>query len=476
MRKSSYTTGVGAFVIGGLALFTVGLFMIGDRRLLFEDNFEVYAEFQRLNGLENGAVVRVAGMNAGEITAIEFPPGPSSKFRVRMRVREDLHPIVRGDSVALIQTDGLLGNKLVEIGEGSDRSPPAAHLGAIRSREPFDFADLMERLDETAKKVDSGVDTLRADLEEVFDRLRDTADNVDDKFNDIAADLREITTSGKQIADNIDIIIANAKAGEGTVGQLLTDRKLYNQATEFTEAAAGTTKNLRQTSEHIEQLMADLRESRIVPETEQTVASLRKLTEQVREAVAKLSAGEQGMGMVDDLRDTVADAREAVSNLAESTEAMKRNFFLRGFFKRRGFYNLDSLTYEEYREGKLVTKYLQSREWLHTNEIFSAKPDGSEQLTTAGEGRLDKVMAEFLRYPRNSPIMIEGYASQGALDEIYVRSQERATLVKKYIARKFQLDAGYIGAMPISSAVPDRQNWDGVSLVLFYPKDAVPTP
>ncbi|MDA1313453.1 MAG: MlaD family protein [Acidobacteria bacterium] len=474
--SKSYTTGVGAFVIGGLALFTVGLFMIGDRRLLFEEDFEVYAEFQRLNGLESGAVVRVAGMNAGEVTAIEFPPGPKQKFRVRMRVRETLHPIVRGDSVALIQTDGLLGSKLIEIGEGSEQSPPAADLSAIDSREPFDFADLMERLDETAKKVDSGVDTLRTDLEEAFDRFRSTAGNVDDKFNDIAADLRQITTSGKQIADNISVIIANAKAGEGTVGQLLTDRKLYDQATEFTEAAAGTTKNLRQTSEHIEQLMADIRESRIVPEAEQTVANLRKLTEQVREAVAKLSVGGEGMGMVDELRDTVADAREAVSDLADNTEAMKHNFFTRGFFKRRGFYDLDSLTYAEYREGKLVKKYLQRREWLHRNEIFSAKPDGSEQLTPAGEERLDKVMAEFLRYPRNSPIMIEGYAGQGSLDEIYIRSQERATLVKKYLVRKFQLDAGYVGVMPISSATPDRQNWDGVSLVLFYPKDAVLRP
>lgn len=476
MSKSSYTIGVGAFVIGGLVLFTVGLFMIGDRRLLFEDDFEVYAEFQRLNGLENGATVRVAGMNAGEVTSIDFPPGPLQKFRVRMRVREDLHPVVRGDSVALIQTDGLLGNQLIEINGGSDASAPAVPLSTIDSREPFDFADLMARLDETAKKVDSGVDTLRGDLEEAFDRLRSTAGNVDEKFNEIAVDLRHITTSGKQIAENINVIIANAKAGEGTVGQLLTDRKLYDQAKEFTEAAADTTKNLRKTSEHIEKVMTDVRESRIVPEAEQTIANLRKLTEQVRVAVDKLSADEQGMGMVDELRGTVADAREAVSDLADNTEALKRNFLTRGFFKRRGFYDLDSLTYEEYREGKLVKKNLQVREWLHTNEIIAAKPDGSEKLTPAGEERLDKLMAEFLRYPRNSPIMIEGYTSKGSLDEVYVRSQARAELVKKYLVRKFQLNSGYVGVMPVSSATPDRQDWDGVSLVLFYPKDTVLSP
>ncbi len=476
MRKSSYAAGVGAFVVGGLALFTIGLFMIGDRRLLFEDDFEVYAEFQRLNGLEKGGTVRVAGMNAGEITAIEFPPGPDRKFRVRMRIREDLHPVVRGDSLALIQTDGLLGNKLVEIGGGSEESPPAVDLSTIRSREPFDFADLLERFDETAKKVDDGVDTLRADLEDAFERLRGTTRNIDDKFDDIADDLGRIVTSGKQIAENIDVVVANAKAGEGTVGQLLTDRKLYDQAVQFTEAASDTTKNLSATSEHIEQLMSDLRESRIVPEAEQTVANLRKLTEQVRAAVDKLSAGEGGKGMVDELRVTVAEAREAVSDLADNTEAMKRNFFLRGFFKKRGFYDLDSLTYDEYREGKLVRKYVQSREWLHQNELFSTDPDGSEKLTTPGEERLDKVMAEFLRYPRHSPIMVEGYATEGSLDEKYIRSHERAAAVKNYLVRKFRLDSGYVGVMPIISPPAQDRPWDGVALVLFSPKDAVVRP
>src|SRR4030042_971294 len=45
---------VGAFVIGGILLFAVGLFLIGDRRMLFEENFEVYAEFAHIAGLQKG--------------------------------------------------------------------------------------------------------------------------------------------------------------------------------------------------------------------------------------------------------------------------------------------------------------------------------------------------------------------------------------------------------------------------------------
>ena len=59
---------VGLFLIVGTVLFAVGLFMIGDRRKLFSHDFEVYAEFKELSGLQNGADVKVGGMAACEVT------------------------------------------------------------------------------------------------------------------------------------------------------------------------------------------------------------------------------------------------------------------------------------------------------------------------------------------------------------------------------------------------------------------------
>src|SRR5688572_4088030 len=94
---------VGAFVIAGLLLFAVGLFFIGDRRMLFTDTMEIYAEFASIAALDTGGKVRVAGMDAGEVEEIRVPTGPSGKFRVKMRVRKDLLPLLRLDSVASIQ-------------------------------------------------------------------------------------------------------------------------------------------------------------------------------------------------------------------------------------------------------------------------------------------------------------------------------------------------------------------------------------
>src|SRR5919108_3942001 len=105
---SARLVGAGAFIVIGVFLFTLALFMIGERRMLFEDRFDVYTEFAKLGQLEVGAVVRVAGADAGEVTSIHVPASPAGKFRVKMEIREELHGLVRTDSVATTQTEGLV--------------------------------------------------------------------------------------------------------------------------------------------------------------------------------------------------------------------------------------------------------------------------------------------------------------------------------------------------------------------------------
>src|SRR5580693_1292765 len=92
---------IGLFVIAGLVLFGLGMFLIGDRHEAFARHREYYAEFVNLAGLTKGAKVRVAGMDAGEVLAIGVPESPSSPFRIRFRIDDKLSGLVRVDSVAV---------------------------------------------------------------------------------------------------------------------------------------------------------------------------------------------------------------------------------------------------------------------------------------------------------------------------------------------------------------------------------------
>ena len=141
--NSSKVVGAGVFVVLGALLFTVALFMIGDRRMLFEERFPVFTEFATVGQLEVGAVVRVAGLDAGAVTDIIIPGSPDEKFRVRMEVREVLRPLIRTDSVATTQTEGLVGAIFVNIGTGTEAAPEVADGGTIPSREPFLLSDLL---------------------------------------------------------------------------------------------------------------------------------------------------------------------------------------------------------------------------------------------------------------------------------------------------------------------------------------------
>lgn len=135
---------LGAFLLAGVVLFGAGLFLIGNRQRVFSRGFEVYADFTSVSGLETGADVHVAGLQAGELQEIQVPGQPSGQYRLKMRLDEKVHPLIRQDSMASIQTEGLVGDKFLEIDKGSDNSSPCPSGCTVPSTEPFDLSDLVQ--------------------------------------------------------------------------------------------------------------------------------------------------------------------------------------------------------------------------------------------------------------------------------------------------------------------------------------------
>ena len=86
------------------------------------------------------------------------------------------------------------------------------------------------------------------------------------------------------------------------------------------------------------------------------MATVRQASEEARAAIADLR-GENGpvKGLTGDVQQTLHSARDAMADLAETTEALKRNFFFRGFFNRRGYFDLDDVSVAQYRQGALET-------------------------------------------------------------------------------------------------------------------------
>lgn len=439
---------VGAFVIGGVVLFAAGLFLIGDRRMLFTDTFRVYAEFRQVAALDTGAKVRVAGVDAGEVEEIRVPPGPSGRFRVRMRVRSDLRPLIRTDSIALIQNDGLVGNKFVQIQTGTDAAPMVADGGTIQSREPFDIADLMLRMNDTLATVNTMLVQVRNGVDEALGAVTATATDAQTLMKDMGGEVRAILRSADQVGTDLKTIVGNVRSGRGTFGKLLNDDAVYAS---------------------VKAMSAD---------AEKAVATVRQASEEARAAIADLR-GMNGpvRGITGDVQQTLQSAREAMADLADTTEALKRNFFFRGFFNRRGYFDLDDVTVAQYRQGALESKDRRVlRIWLDAAVLIEKDAKGVERLSDGGKTRLESAMSQFVRYPHRSPLVVEGYAQDATGDARYLSSRTRAQLVRDYVVGRFKLDPSYVAIMPMGAEAPGSPSggeWNGVALALFVEKAAL---
>src|SRR5262249_52753852 len=141
---------------------------------------------------------------------------------------------------------------------------------------------------------------------------------------------------------------------------------------------------------------------------------------------------------------SLTNANIATANLAEDSEALKHNFLLRGFFKKRGYYNLTSLSPEEYRKERAFRDPKNRRVWLSGSELFQKGSNG-EELSAKGKALLDAALTQNGDPVITGPIVVEGYWNgQNSADQLRL-SQSRAAIVRQYLQAHFQLDALSLG-------------------------------
>jgi len=139
---------VGIFIFLALVCLSVGVFLIGSKDFLFGSGYRLQTDFRNVGGLNNGADVRVGGIHEGTVKEIDLPSQPDGKVTVVMTLRKGTSQIIKKDSVASIETEGLLGDKYIEISFGSAKAggstatayakaAEAAHPSCHRGRRPI---------------------------------------------------------------------------------------------------------------------------------------------------------------------------------------------------------------------------------------------------------------------------------------------------------------------------------------------------
>ena len=461
---------VGLFVLAGLGLFATGLFMIGNRHQTFAKHVEFYSEFADLSEIAKGAKVEVAGMDAGEVVAVLVPDSPSSKFRVTMRINQTLRGLVRTDSVVTVGTEGVVGNKFLSIGGGSPQAPAAPANATLASREPTEISALLDQAKGTIADVDVTVRNANS--------VVTTANGL---LTSVGGNLNAALVTARTTLSNANEVVAGIKEGQGTAGMLLHDPVFADRVRMSLTNVQKTTAEIQHAAETANAVVADIHSQEFPRKIDDTLgqvkeaaANLNATSQTMRATVTELAApDEKGLTVAVNLRQSLSSLNTAAGNIAEDSEALKHNFLLRSFFKKRGYYDLTHLAADRYRNERIFVARGNGRLWLSAAELFERDSTGAESLSPAGASLLQRVVSQFGAKVLESAIVIEGYSDALEASARILSSQNRSLIVRNRMQNIFQLDPETIGSVALESTPPKdagRTTWDGVAIVIVPPK------
>lgn len=347
--KHSNELQAGLFITLGIALFIIVIFLLGQRRQIFVQQENYTATFTDVQGLSEGAPVRLGGITIGRVDTIGFSTdNKDPNVYVDILISSKYLERIRTDSIATIETQGLLGDKLVNI--KSDGSGNMLEPGSeLRSSEPADIASVLNKAGEV---VDNTVEISRS----VSGLVGELRDSTSESLTTSIAALSEILTEvkdgsgflhtliyadkeGASILKNLDATSHDLKAISKEIrnGKGLLNALIYAPEGKTTLAAlADASKNIAVTAGHISKLAQEIESgdgllhSVVYDEAPGGIAEivnkLNRTATNLEKASAALANGEGTLGAL------LVDA-QLYDNAVEITDGAKRSFLLKEAIK-----------------------------------------------------------------------------------------------------------------------------------------------
>jgi phospholipid/cholesterol/gamma-HCH transport system substrate-binding protein len=362
---------LGTFIVLTLAILATGVFVIGSKEYLFRSTYQLKAQFDNVAGLASGADVQVGGVHSGTVYSIELPHGPREQVTVVMELDKSTHEIIKRDSVATIETAGMLGNQYVAISFGSAGQADVKDGEIIQSEPPLKMSDLFKK---TSGILDSSQQAIK---------------------------------NATMATAHLNSVSAKIDSGQGTVGALVNDKQLYS--------------NLAHTT-------------------------------------ATLQA-------------TMIQAQTGVTDFRENMEALKHNFLLRGYYKKRGYEDsaglgansIDSLPPEAPAKSFMFT----------AKQLFdghdSAKLRDQKSLNAGGE---------FLAQNQfGFAVVVASTGMEGDTQKDIVLTEARAMVVRDYLVDNFGFDDSQLKTLVLGKQAGSNldADWGSIQILVFPTGTELPT-
>lgn len=316
-KQHSESVKLGVFVLTGLLIIIVSLYIIGTNKGFFSDNFVLKTRFRAVNGLLTGNNVRFAGIDVGAVKAIVFIN--DTTVEVTMNVDKKMHTIIRTNALTKLGTDGLIGNRVVNIMPERGAAPFVKAGDLLASREETSTDAMLTTLSKTNENIAEITEELRTTIHNISSStqlsqlLNDPGLTQNLKASLIH--LHETTQKASAFMTDANQTLALASTGKGTLATILTDTSLAVQ--------------VRQAVQKIKTVeeSADL----LARNMDKVVQSMDKDLNSGNGTVHTLL---QDSLMAAQLRNTVLNVEQGTAAFNQNMEALKHNFLFRRYFKK----------------------------------------------------------------------------------------------------------------------------------------------
>jgi phospholipid/cholesterol/gamma-HCH transport system substrate-binding protein len=304
---------LGAFVIGGVALFLITLFYLGKENNIFSKTFTVSAVFKNVEGLKEGDNVWLSGVKIGTVKKVSIID--EGRVVVSLALKEKQNEFIKKDATANIGSDGLVGNKIVIIRPG------------------------------TAEETIHDNDTINSfsptDTQELFNLAKDVGTDI------------------KVITGDLRLITAKINKGEGVIGELLNEGEMAKELRASMAAIRMASENATRATNEINKILVEVNHgdglmtkllrdttyaaqfSRTMENVEQVGENARKMAADLKAVTEKMNDKDNAMGVLltdtvfaEKLKATMINLEKSSATLDENLKAMRTSWPFKKYYKK----------------------------------------------------------------------------------------------------------------------------------------------
>lgn len=308
---------LGIFILSSLVFLILLFYMIGKNKNFFGSNFKIRSRFENVQGLKAGNNVRFAGINIGTVDAVNIIN--DTTLEVCMNIDDNMQNIIKANAVVSIGTDGLVGNKVINITAVKENERFVKQNELLSSKKAIDTDEMLKVLHKTNKDLSVITENLKLttgrinNSKALWEILSDSSlpNAVHISMNNIKKSSIHLTKA----LNKTDSIIGHVMKGKGSLGLLLYDTTLSKNVSTAIE-------NIKEFGAHANKLSLDL------------TYAVDTLNNNINNGNGLIHGLLKDSVLTKKINTSVSNIDKGSEGLTQIIDALKQSFLFRGYFRR----------------------------------------------------------------------------------------------------------------------------------------------